>query len=96
MQNWENESKTICNDLKNAEEKASSVTIEAINKGIKNVKRKKTPKSQRNKSVMDEITDNKYLKMCKQKRTRNARVLTQIMADKPKGTNNKPRNSPRI
>ena len=34
--------------------------------------------------------------MCKQKQARNARVLTQIMADKPKGTNNKPRNSPRI
>ena len=45
---------------------------------------------------MNEESDNKYLKMCKQKQARNARVLTQIMADKPKGTNTKPRNSPRI
>ena len=59
----------------------------AINKGIKSVARKKTSKAQKKKSIMDDVRDNEYLKMCKQKRGRNAKLLSQVVEDITRGGN---------
>ena len=53
-----------------AEEKVANVTIKKINKEIRKVPKKKNGKPKKN-SVMDNVEDNDYLKMCKQKCGRN-------------------------
>ena len=49
---------------------------------------------QKNKSVMDDVSENKYLKMCKQKRGRNNRFLKQVVDDIKRAKKTTPRNSP--
>lgn len=58
----------------------SSVTIKKINREIKKIP-KKNSKSNKNTSVMENVADNKYLQMCKEKRGRNREVLSKVVED---------------
>ena len=73
----------------------SSSTIRAISKGIKSVATRKNSVAPKNKSVMDDVCENQYLKMCKQKRGRNHKFLKQVVDDIKRGKKSTPRNLPR-
>ena len=65
------------------------MAIKTINKGIKKAPRKKTSKSKMGKSVMDNVEDTKYLRMCKQKRGCNEEFLNQVVEDIKNGKDNR-------
>ena len=64
-----------------AEEKVAGATVNKINKEVKMHTKEKTRKSKKVNNVMDDIDNNKYLKMCKEKRVRNEKCLNKLVHD---------------
>ena len=65
------------------------MTIKTINREIKTAPRKKTNKPKTGELVIDNVEDDKYLKMCSQKRGRNEEFLNQVVEDIKNGKDNR-------